>query len=53
MMCNGEGGGIVKKQKFEWVLEEVARREHMSVQEVRAEMQAAIEEGQKSEDPAV
>ena len=34
----------MQKSKFDRVLEEVARREHMSVQEVREEMQAAMSE---------
>lgn len=53
MLYNGGGGDTMQKSKFDRVLEEVARREHMSVQEVREEMQAAMEEGQKTDDPVV
>lgn len=37
--------------KFERIVAEIARRENVTVQEVREEMQAAMEEGQKSSDP--
>jgi hypothetical protein len=43
----------VESSKFKRILKLIAQKEHTTVDKVRAEMQAAIEEGQQSCDPTV
>lgn len=43
----------MKKEKFNRVLEEIARNHHTTVQEVRREMEYAMYVGQSNPDPAV
>ena len=43
----------MEKDKFNRVLEEIARNHHTTVQEVRKEMEFAMQAGQSSPDPAV
>lgn len=43
----------MESSKFKRILELIAQKNHTTVANVRAEMQAAMEEGQKSRDPNV
>lgn len=43
----------MESPKFKHILEIIAHQHNTSVDEVRKEMQSALEEGQKSNDPAV
>lgn len=47
------GGDVMRESQFDRILVQIAEREHVTVQEVRDEMQAAIEEAQQSSDPAI
>ena len=51
-MCYDEwGGGYMDQHEFEWVLGVIARRNGITKEQVREEMQIAMEEGMRSPDP--
>ena len=41
------------QEEFEWMLEMVAKQQGCSREQIRAEMQSAMEEGMRNPDPAV
>ena len=50
---DGMGGENMNKEKFEWMLEEVAHLNGITKEQVRQEMQEVMEEGMRCPDPEV